>query len=188
MSDHPHVGHYSWPSSDTSDERLASQDSDAVTHHAADRVALERGRTLRLWLAVPIVVASLLGMGVIALPALLVIHRLIAGGEPVSDFHLTSGLVTLGTLVVAFEAALIWAGRLLISDRVSPFGWAVVLALAAVVALVAGVWLFQGGGSGQADERLVVATAWYTTVVSATQLRRSVRLKPAAERIGAFLP
>jgi hypothetical protein len=187
MSDHPHVGHYTWPPTDASDDRFAPHDGEAVERHAADRVAIERGRTLRIWLAVPIVVASLLGLAVIAISAAIWGIDLIAGGSAISELESTPVSVAFWVLIVLFDAALIGAGRLLISDRVSTLGWAVVAALAAVVALSGSAWLSRRGVSDRVAVGSV-AFSWYTLVVAVVQLVRCVRLKPAAERLEVFSP
>ena len=187
MSDHPHVPHYSWPSPGPNEDRPASQEGEAVERHAADRVAIERGHTLRIWLAVPIVAASLVGLAVIAISAAIWGIDLATGGSAISELESTPWSVAFWVLVVLFDAALIGAGRLLISDRVSPSGWAAVTALSVVVVLGGGVWLSRRGVSDRVAVGSV-AFSWYTLVVAVIQLVRCVRLKPAAERLEVFSP
>jgi len=56
--DYPHVAHYEWPADAEHDDRFRMTPERAAENarHAADKKAVESGRTLRLILAAPILV------------------------------------------------------------------------------------------------------------------------------------
>jgi len=62
--DHPHLPHYGWSSVPGDDERyeLTSERRAENEQHAADKLAVEGGRTLRLVLGAPIIIWSFVGI------------------------------------------------------------------------------------------------------------------------------
>ena len=186
--DHPHVAHYGWSAVAGAEdpERLTPEQQAANDQHALDKEAVESGRTVRLLLAVPIIIC-----GVIALPALVlvVLVLIIAAfdGSLVSGIEASWGLAGFLALLVLIEVACIWEGKLLMRNELVVRRWAIVLPLTLVAAV--GVTVAVAPWRATSTEAwLGLAAAWYVVLVASAQLVRARRLAPAAERLEKYSP
>ncbi len=186
--DHPYLPHYEWGSVEGDDERFEVTPEKAAENaqHAADKEAVEGGRTLRLALAAPAILWSFIGIPALALLALVVV--LDAAGLISVDYGgMNAATAGFFALLVLVEITSIWEGMLLMRDRLDVGRWRAVLVLSVVVALAvsAALWVL----SPDAQEWLIVlAMVWYCVVLALWQWRRSVRLASAVARLEDYSP
>ena len=188
QQDHPYLPHYEWASGEGDDERFDVTPERAAENarHAADKEAVEGGRTLRLVLAAPVIVWSFVGIPALALLALVVL--LDAVGLITVDYgEMDAATAGFFVLLVLVEITSIWEGMLLMRDRLDVGRWRAVLILSVVVALAVSASLVLS--SPEAWEWLVVvAMVWYCVALALWQWRRSVRLDSAVERLEDYSP
>ena len=186
--DHPYVAHYDWPPDPAADDRfrLTPEKEALNAQHAADKQAVEGGRTVRLVLAAPIILWSFVGIAALALLAVVTILGSLGGAE-VDTTEITAGMIGFFVLLILIEVASIWEGLMLMRDQLSAGRWRAVLVLSAVVAVIVTAALavedaftFEG--------ILVLIIVWYCTCMAVWQWRRSVRLASAVERLETYSP
>lgn len=186
--DHPYVAHYDWPTGAADDDRFGlTPEKEALNaQHAADKVAVEGGRTVRLVLAAPIILWSFAGIPALALLAVVTILGVLGGAE-VDTKEISLGMIGFFVLLVLIEVASIWEGLMLMRDQLSAGRWRAVLVLSAVVAVIVTLALAANGAI--AGEGIVVLViVWYCTGMALWQWRRSVRLASAVERLETYSP
>jgi hypothetical protein len=186
--DHPYLPHYDWSSGEGDDERFEITPEKAAENarHAADKEAVEGGRTLRLILAAPVIIWSFIGIPALALLALVVV--LDAVGLITVDYgELDAGTAGFFVLLVLVEITSIWEGMLLMRDRLDVARWRAVLILSVVVALAVSATIALSSPVGW-ELLLVVAAVWYCVVLAVWQWRRSARLASAVERLDNYSP
>lgn len=186
--DHPYLPHYDWPSDPGAEDRfgLTPQRQEENARHAADKQAVEGGRTLRLVLAAPVVVWSFAGIPALALFALALFFGVIGGADvdlPDIDLELAGFFV----LLVLIEVASIWEATMLIRDRLSVSRWRAVLLLSTVVAVAVSVALTASAPEAR-EWMLVLVVVWYCVAIALWQWRRSARLASAVERLEHYSP
>jgi hypothetical protein len=185
--DHPYVAHYDWPESPGDDRfKLTPEKQRENAQHAADKHAVEGGRTLRLVLAAPIVIWSFAGVPALALFAIAAVFGALSG----SDFDMgavDAPLVGFFVLLVLIEVASIWEATMLVRESLSVARWRAVLILSALVAAAVTAALVVSSPDGR-EWLLVPAVVWYCVAMALWQWRRSVRLAPAAERLAKYSP
>ena len=183
--DHPYVARYDWPPDSAAEDRfrLTPEKEAANAEHAADREAVYGGRGLRLVLAAPIIIWSFVGIPVLLLLGAMTILGVLGW----ADVEITPGTIGLLAALVLIEVAAIWEALMLWREQLSMARWRAVLVLSALVAVAVSVavWLF---GDGSSEALAAVILVWYCTVVAAWQLRRSVRLASAVERLEKYSP
>lgn len=186
--DHPYVAHYDWSAIPGVEdpERLTPERQAENAQHAADREAVEGGRTLRLIAAAPIVVWSFVGIPVLALFAILALVGVVGRDTTVGE-GFTPGAVGLIALIVLIEVASIWEGMLLFKNRISPGRWLIVLVLTVIVAVAVGFSLWPWSAMAMEGWAAVGATV-YSVAVAAWQTVRSRRLTEAAVRLERYSP
>jgi hypothetical protein len=187
--EHPYLAHYGWSAVDGDDDRfrITPEQEARNAQHAADKAAVEGGRTLRLILAAPIVIWSFAGMPALGLFVLLVL--LGAVDESLVDWGgASAGLLVFIALLVLIEVASIWEGLLLVRDELNARKWRVVLALATVVAVIVTAATAAWAGAVTQGVVIVLTVVWYAVLIAAWQWRRSVRLASAVERLDTYSP
>jgi hypothetical protein len=186
--DHPYVAHYDWSAVGSVEPPGAvdEQERAALAQHADDRVALEAGHTLRLWLAVPLVLWSFLGVAVFVLMAVILVLAA-AGRGDLDDLELSWSLGLFVGLALLLTVASIWSALLLIRDLVRPGAWLAVLLCSLTVAVAGIIWL-SGWEDASSAAVASVALAVYLTLVAGTQLARCARLREAAARSERYAP
>jgi hypothetical protein len=188
QQDHPYLPHYDWSSVEGDDERFEVTPERAAENarHAADKQAVEGGRTLRLALAAPVIIWSFIGIPALALLALVIL--LDAVGLITVDYgEMDAGTAGFFVLLVLVEVTSIWEGLLLMRDRLDAGRWRAVLILSVVVALAVSASLLIF--SPEAREWLIVlAMVWYCVALAVWQWRRSVRLASAVQRLEDYSP
>lgn len=185
--DHPHVAHYDWPESPDDDRfRVTPEKQAENAQHAADKEAVEGGRTLRLVLAVPIVIWSFAGIPALALFALAVFFGVL-GGSGLDTTDVDAGLIGFFLLLVLIEVASIWEASMLIRDRLSVSRWGAVLILSVVVAVAVTAALLISAPTAR-EWLLVLVVVWYCVAMALWQWRRSARLASAVERLERYSP
>jgi hypothetical protein len=185
--DHPYVAHYASPGVPDDDRfKLTPERQAENAQHAADKQAVEGGRTLRLVLAAPVVIWSFAGIPALALFALALFFGVL-GGSDVDAQDLDGGLVWFFVLMVLIEIASIWEAGMLIRDRLSISRWRTVLILSAVVAVAVSAALVVSAPSAR-EWLLVLVVVWYCVGMALWQWRRSVRLASAVDRLEKYSP
>jgi hypothetical protein len=188
QQDHPYLPHYEWSSVEGDDERFDVTPERAAENarHAADKVAVEGGRTLRLVLAAPVIIWSFIGIPALALLALVVL--LDAVGLITVDYgEMDAATAGFFALLVLVEITSIWEGMLLMRDRLDVGRWRAVFILSVVVALAVSASLALSS-PGAWEWLVVVAMVWYCVALALWQWRRSVRLDSAVERLEDYSP
>jgi hypothetical protein len=186
--DHPYLPHYDWSSVPGDDERfeLTPEKEAANAQHAADKEAVEGGRTLRLVLGAPIIVWSFVGIPAFALLALVAVLGLVDRSN-VDTSSVDAGLVGFFILLALIEVTSIWAGLMLMRDRISVVRWRAVFFLGLVVAVVVTVSLVFSTARSW-EWVLAPVAVWYCVAVALWQWRRSARVASAAERLEDYSP
>lgn len=187
--DHPYVAHYDWSAVGGDDDRfrITPEQEARNAQHAADKAAVESGRTLRLILGAPIMIWSFVGIPVFGLFALLMLLGAVTGSL-VEGEGTSPALFGFIALLVLIEVASIWEGLLLMRDELNAGKWRVVLVLATVVALIVTASVALWAGDVTQGVVIVVAVVWYSVLVAVWQWRRSVRLASAVERLDTYSP
>ena len=180
---HPYLPHYDRSSVEGEDERFAITPERAAENarHAADKLAVEGGRTLRLVLAAPIIIWSFVGIPALGLLALVSVLGVVNGAS-VDSSQTDAGTVGFFVLLVLIEITSIWEGLLLMRDRLDAARWRAVLVLSIVVALAVSVSLVFSSADTW-EWLLVPLAAWYCVAMALSQWRRSVRLASAVQRL-----
>jgi hypothetical protein len=188
QQDHPYLPHYGWPPDPGAEDRfgLTPERQAENAQHAADRQAVEGGRTLRLVLAAPVVVWSFAGIPALALFALALFFGVI-GGADVDSSDMDPALVGFFVLLVLVEVASIWEATMLIRERLSVSHWGAVLVLSAVVAVAVTAALVVSAPETR-EWLLVLVVVWYCVAIAAWQWRRSLRLASAVARLENYSP
>jgi O-antigen/teichoic acid export membrane protein len=187
--DHPYLAHYGWSADGEDDDRfrITPEQEARNAQHAADKAAVEGGRTLRLVLAAPIIIWSFAGLPVLALFVLLVL--LGAVEESLVDWEgPSSGLLLFIALLVLIEVASVWEGLLLMRDELNARKWRIVVSLATVAAVIVTAAMAAWAGAVTQGVVIVLALVWYAALIAAWQWRRSVRLASAVERLDTYSP
>jgi hypothetical protein len=186
--DHPYLPHYDWPPDPGAQDRfgLTPERQAENAQHAADRQAVEDGRTLRLVLAAPVVVWSFAGIPALALFALALFFGVI-GGADVDPSDLDLGLVGFFALLVLIEVASIWEATMLIRERLRASRWRAVFVLSTAAAVAVTTALVVSAPQTR-EWLLVLLVVWYCVAIAAWQWRRSVRLASAIERLEKHSP
>jgi hypothetical protein len=185
--DHPFVAHYDWPESPGDDRfRLTPEKQAENAQHAADKQAVEGGRTLRLVLAAPIVIWSFAGLPALALLAVAAVFG-VFGGSDIDTESIDAAVVGFFILLVLIEVASIWEATMLIRERLSVSRWRAVLILSTLVAVAVTASLVVSSPAAR-EWLLVLVIVWYCVAMALWQWRRSVRLAPAAERLAKYSP
>ena len=185
-ADQLRVARYDWPADDDDRFRLTPERIAENERHAAAKVAVRGGRTLRLLVAIPIIIWSFAGIAALILLAIVAIFA--AFGQA----YVGSGLVDVGligfyVLLVLIEIATIWQGKMLLRDDLSTPSWRAVMLLSLVVAVAVSLSLaFSSADSW--EWLLVLGAAWYSFAVAVWQWRRSVRLAPAVAFLENYSP
>ena len=156
----------------------------ALGRHAEFKDALERGRTLRLWLSVPLFIWSFTGMAVLVLVAAVSMLHL-AG--LVDDVALTWDLAGLSATVIVLEVVVLWSASLLIRDRIRPRSWATVAGLAVAALAVATVLLVRTPEKGPLVW-LGYGAGVYALVIAVEQSFRARRLVSAEKAVDERSP
>jgi hypothetical protein len=188
QQDHPYLPHYEWSSVEGDDERFDITPERAAENarHAADKDAVEGGRTLRLVLAAPVVIWSFIGIPALALLALVIL--LDAVGLITVDYgEMDAATASFFGLLVLVEITSIWEGLLLMRDRLDVGWWRAVTILSVVVALAVSSSLALSSPDAW-EWLIVVAMVWYCVALALWQWRRSVRLASAVERLEDYSP
>ncbi len=156
----------------------------ALGRHAELKNTLERGRTLRFCLSVPLFIWSFTGMAVLVL--VVAVSTLHLAGL-VDDVALTWDLAGLFATVIVLEVVVLWSASLLIRDRIQPRSWATVAGLAVAALAIATVllvrtpkvellvWLGYGAGV-------------YALVIAVEQFFRARRLVSAEKAVDERSP
>jgi len=188
QQDHPYLPHYEWSSGEGDDERfdITPQRAAENARHAADKEAVEGGRTLRLVLAAPVIVWSFIGIPALALLALVVLLDAV-GLISVDYGEMDAGTAGFFALLVLVEVTSIWEGMLLMHDRLDVARWRAVVILSVVVALAVSASLVFSSPDAW-EWLIVVAMVWYCIALALWQWRRSVRLASATERLEDYSP
>ncbi len=188
QQDHPHVPHYTWPGRPPGSAlgALTPEERAAQAQHAEDRLALEAGHTLRLWLAVPLVLWSFIGVAVFVLVVLALVLGA-AGVADITEIDFSRSLAQFLGLAFLLVVASVVGATLLIRDLVRPRSWLLVLVSSLVAATGGTLWALQIDDAPRSAVASV-ALAVYLALVAALQLRRSVRLSAAARRSERFSP
>lgn len=186
--DHPHVAHYTWPATaGESHERPSGARRAANLQHAADRLLLERGRSLRLVAAVPLVLWSFIGGGLIFLTLIVVGVTLASDAHVVADLRATPDLVAFELLALVLEVATVWASSSLISDRVRPRSWPVIAGMSLVPLVAGSAWLVPMEDPPR-PALLGLGVAAYALIIALWQWRRVARLRGVLDRVRQFSP
>jgi hypothetical protein len=186
--DHPYLPHYGWSSIPGGHERyeLTPEKQARNEQHAADKEAVEGGRTLRLVLAAPVVIWSFAGIPALVLLAVATLLGVFSGSE-FDTGPIDAGLIGFFVLLVVIEVASIWEATMLVRDQLSVPRWRAVLILTVVVAVaVTATWVVWAPVARA--WLLVVLVAWYCVGMALWQWRRSVRPASAVERLDKYSP
>ncbi len=178
--------HYDWSSmpSVLSEEETARRLAEAE-HHSRDKAAVDRGHTLRLLIAAPVVVWSLgLMAAVIVLVAVPTVQALFGAAD---DFSVDAWVAAFVVTVVLAETAAIWSALILIRDVIRPVAWLVIIALS-VAALATAVVMLLAAGDGQQVDFLAVAAISYVLVVALLELPRARRLSRVVDEVERWYP
>ena len=169
--DQPHLAHYSW-----ADEPSLGLGSPGFSREEAERrtaatEAFGRFRRLRVVLALPFIVYSVIA-GVITgfwvLPALLDALGLASDSYPLST------VIGAGVLFVAITCCIAWAGALLLNVAARRTAWTIELVVFTLLLVAGAVVLARGGAVGLSPATYAIAP--YATLVSVAELVRAVRL------------
>ncbi len=167
-----------------------------VERHDRLKAQLDRGHTVRLLLAVPIVILSLALMAIVILAVVIPLLELVGG--VVDDFGVDARLALLIAVVVVAEVAAIWSALILIKDAMRARAWLAITVLAAAALAAALAMLFIGGSvkgvdwPGRGDAAGVIWPALialaYLLVVALTQWRRARRLQGVVAVVERWYP